>query len=111
MPVVGKYKELWYLVLFVVLTLICLAFVILWESSPVAVFRTMGAVIIITTATSITVVEAGTMLAEKFLERRYREGREAERKAWLAWLERRIQAEKEGRPFDEPPPAPTETAR
>ena len=59
------------------------------------------------------------MLAEKFLERRYREGREegreagreAERKAWLAWLERRIQAEKEGRPFDEPPPAPTETAR
>ena len=33
------------------------------------------------------------------------EGRESERQQWLAWNERRLTAEREGRSFDEPPPA------
>ncbi len=44
------------------------------------------------------------MLAEKYLQRRYREGREAERAAWMAWYERWQAAQSRGEPFDEPPP-------
>ena len=33
------------------------------------------------------------------------EGRAEERAAWTAWNARRIQAEKRGEPFDEPPPS------
>ena len=34
-----------------------------------------------------------------------KEGQESERQQWLAWNERRLVAEREGRSFDEPPPA------
>ncbi len=48
------------------------------------------------------------VLAVKYLERRYREGRErgrAESDAeWRAWLERSREAEERGEAFDEPPP-------
>ena len=33
------------------------------------------------------------------------EGREEERRNWTGWNTRRIEAEKNGEPFDEPPPA------
>ena len=33
------------------------------------------------------------------------EGQESERQQWLVWNERRLSAEREGRPFEEPPPA------
>ena len=33
-----------------------------------------------------------------------KEGRREERQKWMAWNERRMSAEKEGRPFYEPPP-------
>ena len=33
-----------------------------------------------------------------------KEGRREERRKWMAWNERRMSAEKEGRPFYEPPP-------
>ena len=33
------------------------------------------------------------------------QGRREERREWVAWNERRIAAEREGRPFTEPPPA------
>ena len=35
----------------------------------------------------------------------WKEGQESERQQWLAWNERRLTAEREGRSFDEPPPA------
>ena len=48
-------------------------------------------------------------LAERYLRRRYREGRaeeRAERDAeWVAWLRRFREAEARGEPFDEPSPA------
>ena len=54
------------------------------------------------------VVESAEMLAEKFLRRRYEvgkaEGKAEEREAWVQWYERMKEAEKEGKPFDEPPP-------
>ena len=34
-----------------------------------------------------------------------KEGRREERREWIAWNERRLSAEREGRPFNEPPPA------
>ena len=64
------------------------------------------------------------MLAERYLKRRYEagkaegktegeakgrdegeaKGRADEAARWRAWNARRIEAEREGRPFDEPPP-------
>ena len=41
---------------------------------------------------------------EQRRERARKRGREEERARWLAWLERREAAEREDRPFDEPPP-------
>ena len=41
------------------------------------------------------------MLAERYLRRRYREGRQ-EREA--AWYERMVDAQRRGEPFAEPPP-------
>ena len=49
------------------------------------------------------------LITEKYMNKRYRagrtEGRTEEREEWLAWLERREAAEREGREFTEPPPA------
>ncbi len=48
------------------------------------------------------------MLIEPYLKARYFQGRaegaSAERRKWRGWLERKATAEREGRPFDEPPP-------
>ena len=60
------------------------------------------------------------MLVEPYLKARYFQGRSEgrseglaegraegaadERRKWRGWLERRATAEREGRPFDEPPP-------
>ncbi len=53
------------------------------------------------------------MLVEQYLKARYykgvekgeEKGRGEERQEWLAWYERMQAAQREGRPFDEPPPA------
>ncbi len=44
------------------------------------------------------------MLAERYLRRRYREGRQEREAAWSAWYERMVDAQRRGEPFDEPPP-------
>jgi hypothetical protein len=52
------------------------------------------------------------MLAERYLKRRHAEGKaegkiegqEEERKLWVEWNNRRLKAEAEGEPFDDPPP-------
>ena len=52
------------------------------------------------------------MLAERYLKRRHAEGKaegkaegqEEERKRWVEWNNRRLKADAEGNPFDEPPP-------
>ena len=75
----------------------------------------MQAVVVFAAATIYIGVEGGAMLAERYLRRRYREGREeglreglkrrdAERAAWKAWHERWQAAQSRGEPFDEPPP-------
>ncbi len=55
------------------------------------------------------------MLAERYLKRRYQEGRregqQENQKEWEDWNERRLQAERENRPFTEPPPQPKGSKR
>ena len=50
------------------------------------------------------------MLSERYLRKRYMQGRVEgsadTQKKWEAWNSRRMAAEAEGRPFDEPPPSP-----
>ena len=53
------------------------------------------------------------MLVEPYLKARYykgmevgeEKGRQELQQQWLAWYERMQAAQREGRPFDEPPPA------
>ena len=44
------------------------------------------------------------MLIEPYLKARYFQGKADEHRRWRGWLERKTTAEREGRPFDEPPP-------
>ena len=50
------------------------------------------------------------MLSERYLKRRYEEarrirgGRAEVSRAWEEWNRRRVEAEREGREFEEPPP-------
>ncbi len=78
----------------------------------VDVMRLAAPLIIIATANTILIVEGVPMLAERYLKRRYqegqqegrREGQQENQKEWESWNERRLQAERENRPFTEPPP-------
>ena len=51
-------------------------------------------------------VEGTSMVLAELRKRLYREeGRRETQRAWEAWNERRLAAEREGLPFDEPPPS------
>ena len=77
-----------------------------------AIVQRMQGVIVFSTVTIYVSVQGGQMLAERYLRRRFYEGREeglkegrAERDAaWSAWYERMLDAQSRGEPFDEPPP-------
>jgi hypothetical protein len=53
------------------------------------------------------------IFAERYRQRRYKEGRQEGSKeahqAWEAWNERRLQAEANDEPFNEPPPSQWQT--
>ena len=55
-----------------------------------------------------SVVITARYLSDKFLkplhEKLREEGREEERRLWVTWNERRLEAEKRGEPFNEPSP-------
>lgn len=44
------------------------------------------------------------LIVEKFKKREREIGREEERRDWQAWYQRQQAAQRDGRPFDEPPP-------
>lgn len=126
LPSPDKSREGWYLSLFFVEFSACLALLFWqevinnttdgWLETVIAIARGMEPLVIVLTAATVILVEGYSMLAERYLRRRYREGRaegrEAgrveERRRWVAWNERRQQALDEGRPFDEPPPSTQE---
>ena len=71
-----------------------------------------GPIIVFVTFSTLMIQDGGPVLAERYLRRRHAEGREEgreegkaeERRLWSEWNNRRMEAEAEGRPFDEPPP-------
>jgi hypothetical protein len=75
-----------------------------------AIGRGASPFVVVIAGQTVILVEALFMLSERYLQRRYRQGK-AEGlsegyKQWEAWNNRRMAAEAEGRPFDEPPPSP-----
>ncbi len=45
------------------------------------------------------------VIAKLWLDRARQEGRQETQRAWETWNERRLAAERDGRPFTEPPPS------
>ena len=72
-----------------------------------------GSVVYFLTAVTILAVEGFDMLAERYKQKKYEEGKEEgrtlgqveERKRWEAWNGRREAAAANGVAFNEPPPA------
>ena len=128
-PSPDKSREGWYLSLFFVEFSACLALLSWqevinnttdgWLETVIAIARGMEPLVIVLTAATVILVEGYSMLAERYLKRRYREGhvegrtegRVEERQRWMDWNERRQRALDEGRPFDELPPSPLEAHR
>ena len=79
----------------------------------VGVMGKIAGVIALSTASSIVFLEGLAMLSERYLKRRFEEGKEEGRaegearmsKAWEDWLKRRMAAEEAGDEFNEPPPS------
>ncbi len=104
-------REPWYLIIFLIQYAVGLSILtgMGWSNwfggiEKVDVMRLAAPLIIMATANTILIVEGVPMLAERYLKRRYQEGRQENQKEWEDWNERRLQAERENRPFTDPPP-------
>ena len=114
MPLVGKGREGWFLLLFVLQFCVYTGILAYYEngvngkdalSTFVSVLGGMPGVIALSTASSIIFLEGLAMLSERYLKRRYEEGKAEVQKAWEEWLKRRMAAEEAGDEFNEPPPS------
>ena len=54
-------------------------------------------------AFAIISVEVGSVIVEYWIVERYKRGKKEADQKWRAWYERMQAAQREGRPFDEPP--------
>lgn len=105
----------WYLFLASAQCLSALVLVVWQKSQTIAEYgiptsileigQSLSPLVIIALADSLLIVEGTAMLAERYLKERYNKGREETHKLWAEWNQRREQAEKEGRDFNEPPPS------
>ncbi len=86
---------------------------LLWWRDPridyLEAAKLLAPLVIVAAAHSVIIVEGVPMLAERFLKRKFNEGK-AEGKAnqnrvWEGWLKRKEEAEANGTPFDEPMPS------
>lgn len=62
-------------------------------------------------AFSIITVEVSNVIVEYLIVDRYKRGKKETHAEWQAWYERQQAAQREGLPFDEPPPAGPEEKR
>ena len=109
------WREL-YFVLFSVQFIVCTGFIAWYETfvnvgdNAYETFADTGRVatpfVVLIAAETIILVEVLFMLSERYLRKRYMQGQADNQKEWEAWNNRRMAAEAEGRPFDEPPPSP-----
>ena len=80
----------------------------IWPDRIVDVIKLMPYVVVVAATIASMEVEAVYMLAERYLRKKYQEGRQDERKELTqkirAWNERRLKAQSRGEKFDEPPP-------
>ena len=127
---VGKTREGRFLIVFLLQFLTFSGFLAYHEVTtvPTDAITTMLAILMgmaplgfLSAVSTVVAVEGCEMLAERYLRRRYEAGlkagqekgkaeglKEGEAQAWRVWEEwnqRRLAAEKEGRPFHEPPPS------
>jgi hypothetical protein len=115
---IAKGREVWFLILFSVQFVGWLIGITItysdnlnWSSS-IRIAKEMASFVILTTAITVIIVEGGAMLAERYLRRRFREGREKgrqEEREEIArlirdWYRRQQQAIANGETFDELPP-------
>ena len=108
MPPVDKNREGVYLILFTVQFIGWLVMATLRDSDPIAVVEVMAPAVLVSTATTYVIVQGTIMLAERYLKRRYAEGKvEGKEEAYEEmrdWLRRKEEAEAKGEEFNEPPP-------
>lgn len=112
-----RHSEGWYLLIFSVLFFIGLALAVdyvgpehrIWPDRIMEVIKLMPYVVIVGGAITAMIVEGVYMLAERYLRRRFQEGEQKGRREmaeeWQAWNERRLEAERRGEDFNEPPPS------
>ena len=115
-----KHSEGWFLLFFSIQFVIGLVLVVdyvgpdsrIWPDRIVEVLKLMPYVIVVGATTTTMAVEVVFMLAEQYLRRRFQEGleegkqegrRELSEKV-RAWNERRLEAERLGKKFNEAPP-------
>ena len=117
MPVIGKGREGWFLLLFLLQFCIYTGILTYYHyvvngrdglSTFVAVLGGMPGIIVLSTASTIVFLEGLEMLSERYLKRRYEEGKEVGLKeglkegkaeasrAWEEWNRRRVEAEGAG---------------
>ena len=105
-------REGWFLFLFVAQYLVGIgALTFLSGTEEVETLesvRLVAPLIITATANTILLVEGVPMVSEQFLKRREARGEERGRREtqqrWEDWNRRRLEAEKKGEKFSEPPP-------
>ena len=109
-----KHSEGWFLLIFLALLLPgCILAFIFGEGQALSVVSFMEAVVVVSAAGSFVIVEGTVLLSERYLQKRFNEGK-AEGKAegrlemWKAymrdWERRRDEAVEQGLEFTEPPP-------
>ena len=122
---VGKTREGRFLIVFLLQFLTFSAFLAYHEVTAIptdaittmlTILMGMAPLAFVSAANTVVAVEGVEMLAERYLRKRYEAGKaeglkEGEERgvaqAWEVWQDwnlRRLAAEKEGRPFNEPPP-------
>lgn len=115
-----KHSEGWFLLIFSILFFIGLALAVdyvgpvpvIWPDRIMEVVLLMPYVVVVCATTTTMAVEAIFMLAERYLKRKYEEGKEEGKKEGVQllaekvknWNERRMEAERRGEEFSEPPP-------
>lgn len=119
MPAIAREREGQFLLLFVLFFSLSLGLVVWYEvrhetgddgwDTAIAIGMGMSYCVVISTALAYVIVEGAAMLAEQFNKKRYAagkaEGEAARQEEWEAWNRRRLEAEANGQPFNEPPPA------
>ena len=127
MPAIAREREGQFLLLFVLFFSLSLGLVVWYEvrhetgddgwDTAIAIGMGMSYCVVISTALAYVIVEGASMLAEQFNKKRYEaglaegevrgeaKGQAEMQREWEAWNERRLDAEANGQPFNEPPPS------